>query len=72
MGRGKKYPPLDLETQARLRERFRPQVEDLEALLHRDLSAWKPPNPVAPPLAEAQGQDQPPAPDAPNRSRNAG
>jgi hypothetical protein len=59
-----------LETQARLRERFRPQVEDLEALLHRDLSAWKLPNPVAPPRAEAQ--DQPPAPDAPNRSRNAG
>jgi hypothetical protein len=40
-GRGEKWPSLDTETRARLREQFRPQVEDLEVLLQRDLSIWK-------------------------------
>jgi hypothetical protein len=34
-------PPLPAEWQARLRAEFRPEVERLEALLGRDLSAWK-------------------------------
>jgi hypothetical protein len=40
-GRGEQWPPLDAVTRARLRDQFRPQIEDLEALLQRDLSMWK-------------------------------
>ncbi len=40
-GRGERFGPLDAEIEARLRERFRPEVEALEVLIHRDLSAWK-------------------------------
>lgn len=38
---GEPYPPLSPETTARLRERFRPEVEALEELIGRDLSKWK-------------------------------
>lgn len=34
-------PPMKEETEARLRDRFREDVESLEAVLKRDLSAWK-------------------------------
>ena len=42
-GRGEPYPRLTPEQEARLRERYRPEVEALEELLAIDLSAWKMP-----------------------------
>jgi hypothetical protein len=42
-GRGEPFPPLTLEQEARLRERYLPEVEALEELLMIDLSAWKKP-----------------------------
>ena len=42
-GRGELYPRLTPEQEARLRERFLPEVEALEELLTIDLSAWKKP-----------------------------
>jgi hypothetical protein len=41
--RGAPFPPVDDATDAALRERFRPEVEELERLTGRDLSAWKTP-----------------------------
>ena len=41
VGGGNKIPPLDAETAARLRRLFRPEVEQLEEILDRDLSLWK-------------------------------
>ncbi len=41
LGGGAKMAPLDPTTAARLRERFRPEVEQLESILGRDLSPWK-------------------------------
>jgi hypothetical protein len=38
---GEVFPPLDAELEARLKERFLPEVEALEQLIGRDLSAWK-------------------------------
>ncbi|MFZ0889364.1 MAG: sulfotransferase domain-containing protein [Candidatus Binataceae bacterium] len=38
---GEEFAPLDPAFEARLREYFRPDVEALEELLQRDLSAWK-------------------------------
>ena len=38
---GDPFPPLDPEVAARLRERYRPEIEELEKLIGRDLSAWK-------------------------------
>jgi Sulfotransferase domain len=40
-GRGEKFPPLDPKVAARLRESMRPEVEELERITGRDLSAWK-------------------------------
>ena len=40
---GPSFEPLRPETDARLREVFRPEVEALEQMLGRDLSAWKAP-----------------------------
>ena len=40
---GERFAPLDPATDARLREFFRPEVEQLEAILERDLTAWKTP-----------------------------
>lgn len=37
---GSSFEPLRPETDARLREFFRPQVEALEAMINRDLSRW--------------------------------
>ena len=42
-GGGEPYPQLTPEEDARVRERFRPEVEALEDLLNLDLSAWKQP-----------------------------
>jgi Sulfotransferase family len=41
LGGGADIPSLDAPTAARLRELFRPEVEQLEAMLDRDLSRWK-------------------------------
>jgi hypothetical protein len=41
MGRGEIFPPLSSELQTRLRERFRPEVEQVEELLDRELSVWR-------------------------------
>jgi hypothetical protein len=38
---GVAFPPLDSELEARLKQRFLPEVEALEQLIGRDLSAWK-------------------------------
>jgi hypothetical protein len=38
---GEAFPPLERELQQRLRKRFLPEVEALEQLIGRDLSAWK-------------------------------
>ena len=40
-GGGEEFGPLDREVDARLRAHLRPEVEALERLLGRDLSAWK-------------------------------
>jgi Sulfotransferase domain len=38
---GPLYPPLDPDTDAQLRRQLRPEIEELESVLGRDLSAWK-------------------------------
>ncbi|HEY9158432.1 sulfotransferase [Candidatus Binatus sp.] len=38
---GRPYEPLAPEVEARIRELYRPEVEEFEALIGRDLSAWK-------------------------------
>ena len=43
--RGEPFKPIDLEVETRLREYFRPEVEQVEQIIGRDLSAWKPPQP---------------------------
>lgn len=45
LGGGKPYEPLSPEAQKRLREYFRRDIDELEQLTHRNLSAWK--NPAA-------------------------
>ncbi|HEV2170561.1 MAG TPA: hypothetical protein VGR40_06420, partial [Candidatus Binatus sp.] len=42
-GRGELFPRLTPDQDQRLRARFLPEVEALEALLKIDLSAWKKP-----------------------------
>jgi Sulfotransferase domain len=42
-GGGEVFGDIDPEIDARLREQFRPEVEALETMLGRDLSAWKRP-----------------------------
>jgi hypothetical protein len=41
--RGGEFEPLDPAVEARLRERFRPDIEALEEAIGRDLGAWKSP-----------------------------
>lgn len=41
LGGGEEYGPLSSETEARLREYYRPDIEKLESLTNRDLSDWK-------------------------------
>jgi len=53
---GTAYAPLDADQEARLRQQLRPEIEELESLLGRDLSAWKVGRPKAsskPPSASA-------------------
>jgi len=38
---GEAFPPLEPELESRLKQRFLPEVEALEQLIGRDLSAWK-------------------------------
>ncbi len=38
---GEEFAPLEPELEARLRERFRPAIEELEEVAGRDLAAWK-------------------------------
>jgi FkbM family methyltransferase len=38
---GEEFPPLDPQLEGRLRQKFRPEVDALEELIGRDLSAWK-------------------------------
>ena len=52
---GAEFAALDPAVEARLRERFRPEVEALAALIGRDLSGWTRP----------RGAVEPPAPAAP-------
>ena len=42
-GGGPKFPPLDPATEARLHELMRPEIDALEKMIGRDLSAWKSP-----------------------------
>jgi len=42
-GGGPEFPPLDAEMDARLRELLRPDIDALEGMIGRDLSAWKVP-----------------------------
>jgi hypothetical protein len=41
LGGGRPFPPIPMETVKQLYENFRPEVEDLEQMLHRDLFSWK-------------------------------
>jgi hypothetical protein len=43
LGGGPPFEELPARVARRLYEKFRPEVEELEALLNRDLSAWKSP-----------------------------
>jgi hypothetical protein len=43
LGGGPAFPELSFSDRLKLYERFRPEVEKLEAILNRDLSAWKRP-----------------------------
>jgi hypothetical protein len=40
-GGGEAFPPLEPELEAQLKQRFLPEVEALEQMIGRDLSAWK-------------------------------
>ena len=40
-GRGKIFPSIDPRTARSLREYFRPEIEELEQLVRRDLTSWK-------------------------------
>jgi hypothetical protein len=52
-GRGEPFPPLDPKLEARLKEFYRPEVEEFERLIGRDLSAWKQPTADQPRRAAA-------------------
>jgi len=41
LGGGQPFPPVQAEVVKQLYERFRPEVEELERMLQRDLSSWK-------------------------------
>ena len=43
--RGEAFKPVDIEVETRLREYFLPEVEQVEQITGRDLSAWKTPQP---------------------------
>jgi hypothetical protein len=41
VGGGRAFSEPSLAQRAKLRERFRPEVSELESMLNRDFSAWK-------------------------------
>ncbi len=41
LGGGPPFPTLSADLTGRLQEMFQPEVDELEVLLHRDLSSWK-------------------------------
>jgi len=43
LGGGPPFAELPAKVASRLYERFRPEVEELETIINRDLSAWKSP-----------------------------
>ena len=43
-GGGEEFAPVDPALEARLRDRYRPEIEELEKIVARDLSAWKNPS----------------------------
>jgi hypothetical protein len=43
LGGGQPFPPMPIDVVKHLYEKFRDEVEDLERMLQRDLSAWKSP-----------------------------
>jgi hypothetical protein len=59
-GGGPKFPPLDPAIAARLHERMLPEIEGLERMIGRDLSAWKSPrarsNSAARPAVASHGR----------------
>jgi hypothetical protein len=59
-GGGAKFPPLDPVIAARLHELMRPEIDALEKMIGRDLSAWKSARPISSPrvssAAAAQGK----------------
>jgi len=59
---GEEFGAIDPAVEARLRAYFLPEVEELEALLGRDLDGWKRPRPRAAAIMEAS---------TPNRARGA-
>lgn len=62
---GQEFPALDPALEARLRERFAPEIEAVERLLGRDLSSWK--HHAAPGTQSAHGHRH--AFEAPSRDR---
>ncbi len=56
LGGGSPFAELSSETSGQMYEAFRPEVEELETILNRDLSAWKnhPPRMPAPQVAAAE------------------
>jgi hypothetical protein len=59
-GGGPKFPPLEPAIEARLHERMLPEIEGLERMIGRDLSAWKSPrtrtSPAARPAVASHGR----------------
>jgi hypothetical protein len=51
-GGGEEFGALDPEVDARLREHFQPEIEAVERLIGRDLSAWKTKRTTAPSPAQ--------------------
>ncbi len=52
LGGGQPFSQLPAEVVKRLYEKFRPEVEELETMLHRDLSSWKCQKPLQIPATE--------------------
>jgi sulfotransferase family protein len=54
--RGTPFEAIDPELEAKLRVKFRPEVEKLEAMLQRDLSAWYEPGRIRADAGSIEGQ----------------
>ena len=42
LGKGRRFPPLDVSVAESLRRQLLPEIEALEDILNIDLAAWKP------------------------------